>query len=126
MDADTETVVEPKYTVDDMAQLLNTVVAGIRTGDEGDDVVYTLEEVAARTKFSLIELQRDCRSGLIEHTHRGRLRGMTSRQIALLVHRHRDGGDLAKAPTPANEYEAALQESRKALRSGRRRRGAAA
>ncbi|WP_250029676.1 hypothetical protein [Paractinoplanes maris] len=83
------------YTIDELAQMLQVVVNGIRTGDNGDDRVYSLTEVAARTGFAERQLTLDCRAGLIEHTRRGSFRGMTSRQIAILVGRHAEGGDLA-------------------------------
>lgn len=114
----------PLYGIDDMATLLNTVVAGIRTGDNGDDRVYSLPEVAERTGFSLKQLMTDCQRGLVEHTHRGRFRGMTSRQIALLVSRHRRGGDLREKVTAVDAREAARQATLATSR-GRTRRAAA-
>lgn len=83
------------YTLDDVAQLLHVVVNGIRTGDNGDDRVYSLAEVAERTGFAERQLTLDCRAGRVEHTKRGGFRGMTSRQISILVGRHAEGGDLA-------------------------------
>lgn len=84
------------FTLEEVSQLLNTVVLGIRTGEDAEDRLYSLEEVAERTGFAVRGLEDDCRSGLIEHTKRGRSLRMTSRQIGLLVKRHATGGDLNK------------------------------
>lgn len=107
------------FTLDQVAQLLNTVVAGIRTGDQGDDLVYSLPEVHERTGFALSTLEDDCKSGTIEHTRRGRTIGLTSRQIAILVTRHRSGGDLAHRGTSSTDPFRAVREA--TLKSGAKR-----
>ena len=107
-------------TLDEVNALVQTLVAGIRSGSNGDDRVFTLPEVAERTGFALDTLEHDCRAGVYEHTRKGRRIGMTSRQIALMVHRHATGGDLAQRPTPGDEL-AQVRES--TLRSGANRRG---
>lgn len=107
------------YTLGEVAELLNTVVAGIRTGGSGDDRVYSLPEVSERTGFAVTSLEEDCRRGTIEHTKRGRTVGMTSRQIAMLVTQYARGGG-ASAPVVVDALDQARQMSRQ---SGGRRRG---
>lgn len=112
------------FTIDEVAALLNTVVTGIRTGGNGDDLVYSLPQVADRTGFALSTLEEDCRRGAVEHTHRGRTVGMTSRQIAMLVSQHARGGE-APPPVAVDEFEQARTMSRQSG-ARRRRRGHAA
>ncbi len=103
------------YTLDAVTALLNTVVAGIRAGDSGDDRVYPLTVVAERTGWALSTLEEECRNGTLEHTGKGRSVGMTSRQIALAVAKHRRGKtDL----TPEQVDENALAQVRHSTRAG--------
>jgi hypothetical protein len=53
-----------------------------------EELLYTLEEVAKRTHFSLRSLKADCIAGRIDHVHRGRLRAMTPEQLARLIADH--------------------------------------
>lgn len=101
------------YTLDEVSRLMSTLIDGIRTGDNGDDRVYSLPEVSDRTGFALRQLREDCRADLVEHVHRGDFRGMTSRQIAILVARHSSGGDLAaRRMAPGGPLSAALEMTR--------------
>ncbi len=114
------------YTLDQVSALLNTVVAGIRSGDNGDDRVYPLTVVAERTGWALSTIEEECRNGTLEHTGKGRAVGMTSRQIALAVAKYRRGKtDL----TAEQADENALAQVRHSTRAGsasrqRPRRGA--
>jgi hypothetical protein len=81
------------FTLDEVATLLNTVMSGIRQGGV-DDRVYSLEEVAARTHWSLETLKDDCIAGRINHTRRGRQRGMSSSQIAEAILQHTTGASF--------------------------------
>jgi hypothetical protein len=100
------------YTLDEVSRLMSTLIDGIRTGETGDDRVYSLPEVSNRTGFALRQLREDCRADLVEHVHRGDFRGMTSRQIAILVARHSSGGDLASRTSPRGALAAALEMTR--------------
>ena len=103
------------YTRDELAAIITTVVAGIRTGDNGDDRVYPLHVVAERTGWALTTLEEETRAGTLEHTGKGRAVGMTSRQIALAVAKYRRGKtDL----TPQQTEEDELAQVRQATRSG--------
>lgn len=94
------------YTIAELAEALRFVVDGMRSGEIGEDRVYNLHEVAERTGFAHRQLVLDCRANLLEHVHRGDFRGMTSRQITLLVKRHAQGGDLAhRAKHPSADLE---------------------
>jgi hypothetical protein len=114
---------EQTFTVDDVTKLLNTVMAGTAAAGNLDIVGHTLEEVAAMTKFSLRELELDCRARppRIEHTRRGRKIVLTSRQIALLMSTHRVATDAATA-TPTDDLAEARRASARsgAARSGRK------
>ncbi|WP_433731161.1 hypothetical protein ACQP2Y_21975 [Actinoplanes sp. CA-051413] len=105
------------FTLEEVGALLNTVVSGIRTGSV-EDRVFTLEEVAARTGWALDTLEEDCRAGRLQHTKRGRKRGMTSSQIADAIHQHTVGVPLA-------DQIAALASRNSGVRPGNARRRAA-
>lgn len=107
------------YTLDEVSRLLNTVVAGIRTGDDSDDRVYSLEEVHERTGFPISRMEAEIRSGVLEHTRYGRTIGLTSRQIALLVTRCRTKGTANADPTEEDEF---TQVRKSSLRAAGRRR----
>jgi hypothetical protein len=113
----------PTYTVDDVTRLLDAVVSGIRVGGV-DDTLYTLPEVAERTKVALRTLEEDCLAGRVEHTLKGRTRGMTPTQVALMLRQHRvpAKGDVQPAPAlPGNGLDQAREASRRAAgRRGRR------
>lgn len=81
--------------LNEAARLLHEATNELRGVGHGDGVVYSLPEVAERTGFALRQLTLDCRAGILEHTKRGDFRGMTPRQLELLVSRHAEGGDLA-------------------------------
>lgn len=103
------------FTPDDVTRLISTVLNGIRTGATINDRVYTLEEVAERTHFSLRSLELGCRNGSIQHTRRGKFRGMTPQQIAVLLDQHTTGGSNS---APADDMAQAREMSRN---SGARR-----
>lgn len=105
------------FTLEEVGALLNTVVSGIRAGSV-DDRVFTLEEVAARTGWSVVTLKEDCRAGRLSHTKRGRSLGMTSSQINDAINRHTVG------PAVADQI-AELVRDRGGVRPGNRRRAAA-
>lgn len=105
-------------TTDDFADLLR-IFLDRPTSLNGEDV-FTLEQVAAKTKISQRLLERQCRSGVLEHTHVGNLRGMTGAQIAKMVAQYATGGDLGHRPAD-DELEQARSETRKGGASRRRR-----
>jgi hypothetical protein len=112
------TTPSPTITFDDAARLLSIALERYITTDAGERV-FPLREVAAMTGMSHRALLDDCRADRLEHVHRGDLRGMTRRQIALLVARYSRGGDLAAPSTAAGDD---LAEARRLSRqSGARR-----
>ena len=78
-----------------------------------DDVrVYKVAEIAEITGMSKRAILDDCRSGTVEHVHRGNLRGMTARQLALFLARFSEGA-AATQPTAVDEVAQARKASRK-------------
>lgn len=108
----------------DLARLLSAVLEQLQAEDNSK--VYTLEEVAAETRFSLRQIEKDCRAERVRHVHQGQLRGMTRAQITELVERY------TVAPSPESKTEAekaadarARAANFNAARSGRTGRRAA-
>jgi hypothetical protein len=81
--------------------------------------VYTLEEVARLTHFSLRFLTVACRGGELIHTRQGKFRGMTRAQIRNLLDLYSEGG-AEGAGLPLDDLEQARQASRRNARRGRR------
>lgn len=95
---------------------------GVRADDiarylaERNSRVYSLDEVAEMTGFSLRSLERKCRQGKLKHIHEGRKRGMTLRQIDLLVECFETG--VTDTSSGFDELEEARRQT---LLSGARR-----
>jgi hypothetical protein len=98
---------QPTFSLAELAQLL-TVALNRPTTDTNDEV-FTLEEVAAMTKMSLRQIERDCRANRVEHVHQGHLRGMTRPQIAALIALYTE--DAVNRPTTAAEEKARRTEA---------------
>lgn len=91
---------------------------------ERNSRVYSLEQVAEMTGFSLRALQKKCRAGTVKHVHDGRNRGMTLRQIDLLVNCFETGETDQSSATSLDDVEEARILSRQASRPSRGRRAA--
>lgn len=90
---------------------------------ERNSRLYTLEQVAEMTGFSLRALQRKCRAGTVKHVHDGRTRGMTLRHIDLLVESF-ETGETIRSAVEVDEVEQARIASRRASRPSRGRQAA--
>lgn len=109
----------PSIPLDEVARLLSIALERYVTSDAGERV-FPLREVAQMTGMSYRALLDDCRADKLEHVHRGDLRGMTKRQIAILVGRYSRGGDLS---TPEEATDALAEARRMSRASGARRSG---
>jgi hypothetical protein len=110
------------FTIDEIAKIL-TVALNRPTTDTNDEV-FTLEEVAAMTKMSLRQIEKDCRANRVDHVHQGHLRGMTRPQIVLLIALYTEEA-AAQPKTVAEEKAARTEATRQRLaaetaRGGRR------
>jgi hypothetical protein len=111
----------PTITLDEAARLLSIALERYVTTDAGERV-FPLREVAEMTGMSHRALLDDCRADKLEHVHRGDLRGMTRRQVAILVGRYSRGGDLEAPGRKPDELDVARQMSRNSgAKRGRRR-----
>lgn len=106
----------PTFTQDDVARILAVALERYVSSASDRDVI-PLAEVAKRTGMSHRAILDDCRADRLEHVHRGDLRGMTERQIAVLVQRYTRGGDLHVSTAPTG-----LDAARAATRNGAARR----
>jgi hypothetical protein len=108
-----------RYSASDVALILSTVME--RQGTLGEDLrVYTLKEVAELTHFSHRVLEHLCRQDVIEHVRLGRKRGMTARQIGVLILRFSQGGDdLADLREPGTAQDQIRRNILKNLNRGR-------
>lgn len=88
---------------------------------ERNSRVYSLKEVAEMTGFAERSLELKCRAGSIKHTREGRRRGLTMRQIELLVKSCETGGDDSE---PIDEMAEARSMSRPAASRATRRNAA--
>jgi hypothetical protein len=110
-------VMTETFTRDEVTALVHMLVSGIRPGAV-DDRVYSLEEVAERTHWSLDTLKADCAAEppRIKHTKRGRQRGMTSSQIADAIREHTIGAPFG------DQLAALVHSSAGQVRPGNRHR----
>lgn len=86
--------------------------------------VYTLDEVAAMTGFSVRTLEDDCREGKVKHTRKGRTVGMTLRQIDMLVESCESGSGERPGMATEHDIETSLRASAARIRPARGRRAA--
>lgn len=91
---------------------------------ERNSRVYPLQDVADMTGFAFRSLQRKCRAGELEHVHEGHFRGMTLRQIDLLVATRTRGVTGTPAPTDLDEVQDAIARSRRSAQRAPRRAAA--
>lgn len=101
----------PSVAADELARFLA----------ERNSRVYSLEQVAEMTGLSLRAIQLACRASEVEHVHHGKTRGMTLRQIDLLVAHNTNGTTSGPLKTLAIEDE--LDQARAASRRSGARRG---
>lgn len=85
---------------------------------ERNSRVYSLREVSEMTGFALRDLEIQCREGKIRHTAKGRTRGMTLRQIDLLVECFEVGETDPSLVRKADDLRDAIESSR--MSGGRR------
>lgn len=109
-------------SVTDVLRLVQTL-AERPTVDNED--VFTLDQVAEKTKVAHKTLLKECRAGRLEHVHRGQLRGMTREQIAKMLKQYTvTPGVVADATFDEPDEPTELQQAMDATRriAARRRR----
>jgi hypothetical protein len=98
----------------ELINLLHAALATIAVPDPVEEVrVYSFVEVADITGMSRDSLEQDCRAGRLEHTHRGRKRGMTLAQIRKLLDASTAARTAGAETTPRS---GAYRPSRKSVR----------
>lgn len=106
---------------DRIAVLLDEALSKL-VRDETGARVYPLDVAADRLHMAERTLTVWCREGLVDHTHIGRFRGMTAKQIDALAARHERKGSGAPLPAVTDELSEARTATAKggAARRGRR------
>lgn len=113
-------------TMTQATDLIAAMLRNIRAGGGIEDGTYSLEEVSQRCNVALSGLIKDCRAGRLKHVGKGDHRSMTPSQVAEMLEKYTQGGDLAiHQPVKTDDMAEARATSQKA--AGRRtpRRAAA-
>jgi len=77
----------------EVVRLLNDIVNTAKIADDPHRV-YSLEEVAAVTGWSLDTLREDCRQKRITFVRKGRSYGLTVKMLAAEIEKHTEGATL--------------------------------
>jgi len=113
-------------TLPQVTDLITSMLRSIRVSGGVEDGTYSLEEVAARCHIAPSSLIKDCCAGRLEHVCKGDSRSMTPTQVAKMLAKFSQGGDLAiHQPVVKDEMAKARDASAKAARRATPRRAVA-
>jgi hypothetical protein len=110
----------------EVTELMGFLLRNIRAGGGLEDGTYSLEEVSRRCNVALSSLIKDCRAGHLKHVGKGDHRSMTPSQVAEMLEKYTQGGDLAiNQPVAKDDMAEARAASSRAARRQTPRRAVA-